>query len=263
MNIELFEEEKTLRNTNEECEDTSDCKLSGDMCIEFNGNPKRCVNNREMTHICGLQNKELKKKNGVNICKTPPFPRYNPNHKYDSASTINYKRYCEEGQSKDFCVTNKEFANNCIEECGYPEYNDLVDYSKNENNVDNHKSFCENGEKKGKCNLPSFATACVEECGYPEYNALLQYPIVDEMNHQNNFLNYCESGKRREECTKTSIFADACQSICGYPGYNDKVTYPVMNETTDNYSNYCSSGKLKGLCTDSKFSFGCRPECKQ
>ena len=260
-NIEKFSAKKV--DTLGKCNTSEDCTKRIDECTVFDGTPKRCLNLKQMREICSLKNTELTiKSTGEKVCEKGKFPKYNPDYVYGTEKD-NYKHFCEKGKALNLCTENPEFAKSCVDTCGYPKYNDVVEYPKNQETNDNHDNYCEYGKERGYCNYPEFATACVRECGYPEYNDNLTYPSKNEGTpySSNNYINYCQSGKLQNECRKTSTFADACIDECGYPGFNDKVTYPIMS-SENNYENYCESGKDKGLCTmNDKFSTGCREQC--
>ena len=249
------------KNTLEYCHKNKDCVNYTDICTEFEGEKNRCLNSSVMKGICSEKNLDLvTNEEGKKICQKPSFPEYDPKYTYQGPSQTNIRNYCLQGKKdKGLCTKNEQFANNCIEECGYLDYNHLVKYPQtNIHEKDNFTNYCMNGRANGKCIYPDFATTCVNQCGYPTYNEQTTYP---QHGNNTNHENYCKYGKTNEKCMEEEV-ANACIDECGFPGYNNIINYP--NETiliNTNYENYCKLGKSKGLCKTETFPIGCKSEC--
>jgi len=254
---------KTKVNTLEYCHKNQDCVNYTDICTEFEGEKKRCLNSSVMKDMCSKKKLDLvTNKEGKRICQKSSFPEYDPEYTYQGPSQTNIRNYCLQGkEEKGLCTKNEQFANNCIEECGYLDYNQLVTYPQtNIHETDNFTNYCMYGRANGKCIYPDFATTCVNQCGYPLYNEQTTYP---QHGNNTNHENYCKYGKTNEKCVEEEV-ANACIDECGFPGFNNIVKYP--NETiliNTNYENYCTLGKSRGLCETEKFPIGCRSECNK
>ena len=59
----------------------------------------------------------------------------------------------------------EEVANACIDECGFPGYNNIINYPNETILINtNYENYCKLGKSKGLCKTETFPIGCKSEC---------------------------------------------------------------------------------------------------